>query len=1082
MKAKLLLSVILTFSFFTVFSQVPQGFNYQAIARDASGNPILNQTFLVKMSILSDTNGFKAGGTGVYLWEEQHSVKTNGIGLFSLVIGTQARLQGSATAFNLIDWNAGQRFVGIKIQYPAPTWKNMGTAKLNSVPYAMVADKANGVNAGSKLSVTSANDLGTEALFEVKRKDGQTVFAVYPDAVNIYVPRSTVKGAKGGFAIGGFDGSKLGPQDYFRVTPDSVRIYIDPTPAAAKGSKGGFAIGGYGEAKGGINSMYFNLTGASAVNTVVESPQILWYPIKKAFLAGSVHIGAVDSVGQNSTALGYRSIAMGDFSQAFGYKAKAYGNYSTSIGKNSVAGSKSAPLADNSFAFGNAAKALGNDSYALGSGAIASGYRSFAFGSVGLDDSGNPTTTPTTASQSYTVAIGMGAQATQLGGMALGIGALASGYYSNSFGYYSTSSGYYSSAIGYKSTASNYYAGAFGFNARAEGQGALALGYSSWAVNNFSTAIGVSAKTTADYASAFGRSALAQGISSVAVGYSATTGTSAVDASAFGKLANASGISSMAVGVSAKATANTSTAIGYNSEANGDYSFAIGTYGLNADGTVNTARPTKTTLSYSVALGMGAQASKKGDMAFGVNSTASGEYSTALGYGPTSSGQYSTSIGYSATSAGIGSIASGYSASSSANYSAAMGYGAIAAGTYATGIGFYSKANGNKSLAIGSQYSYTYYRFVYNRLTGTYTMMPYTVNKYNVADGDFSVAVGNGNQSTDGGITLGSNNTALASGAVAIGHTNTANSMNSFAGGSNNITTGYNAIAMGENLNAYSANSFVVGSYNTLSGSTTTWVETDPLFVVGNGEEGLLHDAVRVNKNGGTYINAENAYAGLWVTNNTTSANPNTSYGMGIMSGIQRNKAGLTYYSGYFYSSGSLGNYSGLYADVRSGGAVDVAEYIYDTQANTEAADVVVADKNNKESVIKSSMPYQNSVVGVVSTKPHLTMGMELVIDEKTGDPLPGAKPVARLALTGRVPVKVTGENGAIVPGDYLTTSSTPGHAMKWTLLDVNAAKDFNELKSILSENERRRNAIIGKALESHSAGTGKIVVLISLQ
>ncbi|HQK71963.1 MAG TPA: hypothetical protein PL101_12720, partial [Bacteroidales bacterium] len=83
----------------------------------------------------------------------------------------------------------------------------------------------------------------------------------------------------------------------------------------------------------------------------------------------------------------------------------------------------------------------------------------------------------------------------------------------------------------------------------------------------------------------------------------------------------------------------------------------------------------------------------------------------------------------------------------------------------------------------------------------------------------------------------------------------------------------------------------------------------------------------------------------------------------------------------------------------------------------------------------------------------------------------------------GRVPVNVTGENGPIQPGDFLTSSSTPGYAMKWTLLDVNEAKDFDDLKRILAENERRRGAIIGKALESFSGtGTGKIMVLISLQ
>ena len=79
-----------------------------------------------------------------------------------------------------------------------------------------------------------------------------------------------------------------------------------------------------------------------------------------------------------------------------------------------------------------------------------------------------------------------------------------------------------------------------------------------------------------------------------------------------------------------------------------------------------------------------------------------------------------------------------------------------------------------------------------------------------------------------------------------------------------------------------------------------------------------------------------------------------------------------------------------------------------------------------------------------------------------------------RLALTGRVPVKITEENGPIEPGDLLTTSSSPGHAMKWTLLDVNEAKDFEELKTMLAENERRRNAVIGKAVSSSNSGKAR--------
>ncbi|HOU95131.1 MAG TPA: hypothetical protein PLN06_00710 [Bacteroidales bacterium] len=970
---KFLLFLVFTAASLAVFSQVPQGFNYQAIARDNSGNPIANATLWVRLSILSDTTGFYSSGRGTYIWEENHpNIKTNSFGMFTVVLGTGTKVQGPATSFNVIDWTPGPYYVGTKIsQNGGSTWKIMGAAQLWSVPYSMVSAKADALNAGAK--VVSDNDATADALFEVKRKDGQTVFAVYPDAVNIYVPSegkgvkggfaiggfgekapsqdffrvtpdsvriyidNSGKGVKGGFAIGGFDNSKGLVQDLMRVTPDSTRIYINNTPGTpGKGAKGGFAIGGFDASKGTmLKNYYMNISGTNTIDTVKGSPQVLWYPNRNAFLAGNVHIGAVDSVGSYSTALGYRSIAMGDYSQAFGYKAKAFGNYSTSIGKNSVAGAAGKTPAPNAFALGDGARATGSDSYAFGSGATATGYRSFAFGSVGLDDSGNPTSTPTTASEPYAVAIGMGAQATQQGAMALGTGSQASGSSSASFGYYSTASAPYSMALGYKSSAS-------------------------------------------------------------------------------------------------------------------------------------------------------------------------GQYAAALGYSASATGEFSTSIGY------------------------------------------YSRAYGNKSTAIGAQYNYTIYRLVFNKITGSYNIIPITINKYNIANGDYSVAIGNGNQSTDGGITMGSNNNATVVGATAIGHSNSANAQYSFAAGVGATTNGYNSVAIGENVTAQSANSFVIGVYNTLSGYSDKWHDDDPLFVIGNGDgTDSRHDAFIVHKNGYTKIQAQDSTYGLYVNNLSTNysgnifgiySNPKqnkteaTGTVYGLYTNVSNSGKGTTYgsynyvsnnssnttalYSGYFYSysygsgtnyglrstalgsissTGSIysgyfiGNlsdtkYQGLYADKRTGGSIDVAEYIYDTNGNTEPADVVVADPNKKESVIKSSKPYQTSVVGVISTKPHLTIGMELIADEKTGEPLPDVK-ATRLALSGRVPVNVTGENGPIKPGDYLTTSSTPGFAMKWSLLDVNEAKDFEDLKRILTENERRRGAIIGKAVESFpGTGTGKIIMLISLQ
>jgi len=366
---------------------------------------------------------------------------------------------------------------------------------------------------------------------------------------------------------------------------------------------------------------------------------------------------------------------------------------------------------------------------------------------------------------------------------------------------------------------------------------------------------------------------------------------------------------------------------------------------------------------------------------------------------------------------------------------------------------------------------------------GGFVALPLFAERENQAIGTYSIALGNGNRSENGGISLGVFNSALDIYSTAVGFGNEAVAPYSFAGGFANKTEGQFATAFGRHTSAASMNSFTIGVYNRSYGNATEWIGTDPLFQIGNGtgsEISEQHDAFRVNKNGGTYIYPSNSYYGLYVYSQTDASYASSS-AYGIMGIISRNRPGTNYWSGYFYDTGSSGNYLGFFADQRSGGGIDVAEYIYDSNGDTEAGDVLVADAQKDESVIKSQKPYQTSVLGVVSTDPHMVMGMDLVINEETGESIPGVS-ATRLALTGRVPVKITEENGPIEPGDLLTTSSTPGYAMKWTLLDVNDAKDFQELKSILAENERRRNATIGKAVSSSSSGEGTVMVLISVQ
>src|SRR4030043_1412297 len=237
MKTKLSLSALLSFYFCLLSSHVPQGFNSQAIVRDGTTKqPIISQPILVRITIED------VAETAVY--QEEHSLSTDEFGIMAIVIG-----QGTPTGtdfFEDIDWNEESLYIKTELQYPVGgSYTEMGTAPLMSVPYAMVADSLS--RPLTQLTVKGETTDMEEALFEVRNKDGQIIFAVYNEGVRAYVSDGDAKGVKGGFAIGGFGADKQGVQKYFFVSGDSIRAYIDST--STKAVKGGFVIGGFENTK-----------------------------------------------------------------------------------------------------------------------------------------------------------------------------------------------------------------------------------------------------------------------------------------------------------------------------------------------------------------------------------------------------------------------------------------------------------------------------------------------------------------------------------------------------------------------------------------------------------------------------------------------------------------------------------------------------------------------------------------------------------------------------------------------------------------------------------------------------------------
>ena len=115
-------------------AQSPEAFNYQAVARDASGNILANQSLGIRVSL---HNG-SASGTVDY--KETFTVTTNEFGLFTLAIGTGIPVTGD---FSLLQWDASQYWLQVEMD-PAGgnTYTDMGASQLLSVPYAMYASKS----------------------------------------------------------------------------------------------------------------------------------------------------------------------------------------------------------------------------------------------------------------------------------------------------------------------------------------------------------------------------------------------------------------------------------------------------------------------------------------------------------------------------------------------------------------------------------------------------------------------------------------------------------------------------------------------------------------------------------------------------------------------------------------------------------------------------------------------------------------------------------------------------------------------------------------------------------------------------
>ena len=157
-------------------------------------------------------------------------------------------------------------------------------------------------------------------------------------------------------------------------------------------------------------------------------------------------------------------------------------------------------------------------------------------------------------------------------------------------------------------------------------------------------------------------------------------------------------------------------------------------------------------------------------------------------------------------------------------------------------------------------------------------------------------------------------------------------------------------------------------------------------------------------------------------------------------------------------SSGVNTDYAEAYAtapDVEFGDIVMTGSRVVQIKAlNSESNIATDGSTIDDIELIKSAVPYNDKVIGVAVDNygDFSSIGHDRIFPED--HPMP-------VALNGRVPVKVSDEGGPIEVGDLLTTSSTPGHAMK---------------------GNPTKGTTFGKALTAFDgAGTGEILAFIQL-
>ncbi|MCB0790510.1 MAG: tail fiber domain-containing protein [Flavobacteriales bacterium] len=472
----------------TAFPQVNfSGINYQAVVRDAGGDPIPGQAIGVQVGIV-------VGGVDDY-WET-HAVTTNDLGLIVFQIGTGTPAGGSIATFDAIPWAGGDDITyQVNVDVTGGTsYVPFSNGPFLSVPFALHARTADGL-------VGLADADGDTRVMVERTPDEDTIRFEMGGVEHFSMADGKLFVANSGGSV--FMGENAGANDNLtnnRNVAVGAEAFSSATNSVENVAVGHRALatqaGGSGNTATGVFALEDLTNGASntanghsalrASTTGDNNVAVGYYALRNnteatGNVAVGAHAGRTNTTAGGMTAVGYQSLynSTGENNTAVGFVSSVFtttGHDNTAVGARSLnfntTGSNNVAVGD-SAAYGNTS---GYGNVAVGSGALKLHTASVHNVAVGFQSLRNATGASLyntcvgswagrgLTSGSYNTGVGTGAlQNVTTGSYNTGIGRGAledngSASYNTAVGYRSgwqNNQGGYNASLGYRSLYNN---------------------------------------------------------------------------------------------------------------------------------------------------------------------------------------------------------------------------------------------------------------------------------------------------------------------------------------------------------------------------------------------------------------------------------------------------------------------------------------------------------------------------------------------------------------------------------------------------------------------------------------------------